>query len=169
MWFPIYLWQAYFYTVFILCKMQDISYIIMDAFNNQESTHPGFIYIQMDMHEDIIQTLPKTDHGLFSNGSFLYKRLHFSASSLLFIQNKHSTLSWCVCDRLLTRGPVMRRMWYSSSLYTRGMQRLTKPQQNSLALGSIDTASVLGLEASMIFSVVILEDAVRGLALLHRL
>ncbi len=169
MWFPIYFWQAYFYTVFILCKMQDISYIIMNAFNNQESTHPGLIYIQMDMHEDIIQTLPKTDHGLFSNGSFLYKRLYFSARSILFIQNKHSTLSWCVCDRLLTRGPVMRRMWYSSSLYTRGMQRLMKPQQNSLALGSIDTASVLGLEVSMIFSVVILEDAVRGLALLHRL
>ncbi len=67
MWFPIYLWQAYFYTVFILCKMRDMSYIIMDAFNNQESTHSGLMYMQMDMHEDIIQTLLKTNHCLFSN------------------------------------------------------------------------------------------------------
>jgi len=43
------------------------------------------------------------------------------------------------------------------------MQRLKKPQQNSLALGSIDKVSVLGLETSMIFSDVILEATVRGL------
>lgn len=40
-------------------------------------------------------------------------------------------------------------MLESSCLYTRGMQRLTDLQQKSLELGSIDEASVLGLETSM--------------------